>query len=836
MLKECRDKIGATAGRPVSNKEGDGMRAALRSKMASLRNSQQYKDVWARLTHEQRAVLAAQAIAKDVKEKAEITKYKRRKQAIAQDRIVRELDRLNRDEDHQAFCAIADVLRGIERTAKGIQNEFLSSMLDTLNGIGSYWLGLVENAQDVHDFVREVYGFPTGNARAHAAAQAWTDTSEAIRARAHAAGAEIGRIPYGYLPQSHDWWRIRKEGFDAWYEFILPRLDRDRYVDENGDRLEGRSLRESLYSTYEKIITSGHEDSNIFNLADSIKTRVMGYEVYESRNIHLDGPDAFLEYEGRFGRSSMTGSIIGYVSRMSQDIAIMETLGPRPEAAFDMMKQVADGQAKNARTEETRWRLLTKYSDWQGLTDASVDDMWAVLKGTTSTAAVNREGVANFMSGWRNLEVAGKLGKAFISSFSDIPSYFIATGFNRLDFMDSFTFLFAAYGSDWKDFASRAGLIADSIASDFNRWAADNLGQGWTAKMANFTMKASFLTAFTDATRRAFGLTMMSSLGKMIDKNWDQLDTYDRARLQQAGIDEETWGCFQRAGAEEYRGHKFLTIEQLRRIEIRPDDDPAAIQALPGKLLGFIISESEMASLGADITTRAQATRGLQRGTLKGELVRAFYLFKSFPIAMMEKHFRRAMFLHQHGDMVDQLGYLAGLTVATTVFGAISLQVQQLLNGKDMEDMETPKFWLEALAKGGGLGFIGDWLANGLSDDARYGAMSGLTNFAGPQIGTAVEVSDLATAALGSAIYDRETKPAVKAIKLTRSHLPFLNMWYTSTAIDRAFMNDLQEYLSPGYMRRMEQRMRRGTGQQYWLPQDSLTPTRAPKMAEAPSR
>ena len=166
------------------------------------------------------------------------------------------------------------------------------------------------------------------------------------------------------------------------------------------------------------------------------------------------------------------------------------------------------------------------------------------------------------------------------------------------------------------------------------------------------------------------------------------------------------------------------------------------------------------------------------------------------------RHYRRAAFLGQYGNRVDQASYAAGIFVATTIFGAISLQVQNLLNGKDLQDMEVSlqnkAFWMQAFTKGGGLGFLGDWIVNGLSEDARYGAMSGLTNFAGPVVGTVVDASDLLTSMAGSAIYDKETKPGARAVRLVRSHTPFVNLWYTSAVIDRAFMNEVQDYLSPG--------------------------------------
>lgn len=839
MKQECRDFIGKTLGRKVSNEEGDKIISAIKARMGVLAGSDQYKDKWGQMTLDDRIIAAAGDIAKEIQDAAEAKKAARYKQVLAQNKIVREMERLSTQEDIQSYSAVARILLGVERSAKGIQNEYLSQMLDTLNGIGSKWMGFVENEADVRDFVREVYGVSTGNDRAKAAAAAWSKTAEDMRSRAVRAGAEIGKLDYGYIPQSHDWWKLRKMGKDAWVDTIMPLLDRTRFIGDDGGVMDDTGVRAVLEAAWDNIVTDGNPDSNLFDIAQKVtEHNVSRYKKYQHRVLHFKDADAFLAYERQFGQGSLTSTLIGHVAKMSHDIAIMEGMGPQADTTFEFMKSIAQSAAENARSEETRWRLLTKYSDWQGLTDTSIDDMWSVLSGRASTAAVNRQGAAEFMSGWRNLEVAGKLGKAFISSFSDIPSYFVATGFNRMDFGQGLRFFLSAYGSDWRDYASRAGIIADSLASDFNRWAGDNIGQGWTAKMANATMKASFLTAFTDATRRAFGLNMMASMAKLIEKDWSALDDYDRARLENAGINERDWQLFQAAGTEEHRGVRFLTIRQLKAL--KADQATGVLQsevdALPGKLLGLIVSEGEMASLGPDLVTRAESTRGAQRGTAKGEIWRMVYLFKSFPIAMMEKHWRRAQFLNRHGSMVDQLGYAAGILVATTVFGTLSLQVQNLLNGKDLQDMWSREFWLEAISKGGGLGFLGDWLANGLSENARYGAISGLANFMGPQVGTVVEGYDLVTSGIQSLGYDKETKPTAKAVKLVRSHMPFINMWYTSSAIDRAFMNELQDWMSPGYIDRMERRLRRGTGQEYWLPPDSMTPQRAPRMAEYPDK
>ena len=687
LRQECLDQVSTILGRKLTPREGQEILSSIRSTMGALNHRD--PQAWAAMTLDERIAAASAELSSQVSQRARRKAANLRKQALAQDRLLHKLDRLAKEEDIQAYAGVAKILQEVYGYSKGVTNEYLSSMLDTFHGIRSRYLGFVEDAQDVRDFVYEAFGTPTGNERAANAWKAFSETAEAMRQRAVSAGADIGKLDYGYIPQSHDSWKVRKaskilngdkngDSRTDWVQFIMPLLDRSRYVDELGNPLSNEELADFLGRAYDDIITSGSPDTDIFDISLNQPQRIsQRFRKYHHRAIHFKDANSYLEYEAKFGNGSMTGAVVGHVAKMANDIALLEKLGPQPKASFEKMKYVAQAVSENARGTASKWKLLTKYSDWQGLTDASVDDMWNVMTGIANRAAVNREGVAGFMQGWRNLEMAGKLGKAFITSFSDIPSYFVATGFNRLPILQGAKFFIAAYGSDWKDYAARMGIIAEGLTADFNRWAVDNIGHGWTSKLTNASMRASLLNAFTDGTRRAFSLNMMAGLGKLVKLNWDELDAYDRARLLDGGIDEKTWRIFQLAGVDTYKGIDFLTIESVRSVasqfqllprDITEDD----VRQSVSQLLGFIIRESEMASLGPDLVTRAETTRGAQRGTLKGEISRALFLFKSFPLAMMEKHFRRARFLARHGSGADQVSYAAGILVATTVTARIS--------------------------------------------------------------------------------------------------------------------------------------------------------------------
>lgn len=854
MRQECLDNVSQVLSRRFTNEEGDAMIQQIRLMMESLKETDPN---WGQKSFDERVTDAANALAVQRVQKAARKKELYVLQVIKQNEALTKMDRLAKEEDTHAFKAVGRMMADIDHKAKGIANQYLSNMLDTLNGIGSKWFGMIEDSKDVYDFVRESFGQSSGNERAKKAWEAWSKTAEDMRLRANKDGADIGKLDYGYIPQSHDSWKMLKaekvlkvkgqSSKDAWVDFIAPLLDRGRYLDEYGQPLSDDSYREMLGHIYDRIITDGSTEDNIFKIAQERPEQLARRQRFPHRSLHFASPEAWIRYESKFGKGSLSTSLIGHVQRMASAIAIMEDWGPEPRATFDLLKYTSEQvsqnaimqmQAANTKTGLKRsvqsmrdaFRRNFQYKDSQGVF-VNLDQIWANLTGEAYRVETNNRPLADFMQGWRNLEVAGKLGKAFITSFSDIPTYFVSTGFNRMDMFSGLKFLGRAYGKDWEDYATRAGVMAESMISDFNRWAGDNLGENWTSKVANATMRASLLTGFTDATRRAFSLNMMASLAKLVRTDWNALNSFDRARLESADITMSDWQIYQAAGIDVFKDIGFLNPKSIR--ELQGFDELAKEQA-ESKLIAFIVRESEMASMQPDLIVRSSANRGLQKGTAGGEFARALFFFKSFPIAMMKQHFERAQFLSRHGGQNDRLKYVASILVGTTLFGAISLQVQNLLNGKDLQDTSSREFWLNAFTKGGGLGFLGDFIANQLSENARYGAWS-TVSMLGPQASTVLELSDTLTKATGNVLYDKETQPLASLLRTIRSHTPFINMWYTSTAIDRYVMNDLQEYLSPGYLARMEARTYRSWGQGYWWGLRDETPRRAPRMARQPN-
>jgi len=539
----------------------------------------------------------------------------------------------------------------------------------------------------------------------------------------------------------------------------------------------------------------------------------------DHRAIHFKDADSYIQYAAGYNKGGIMSAMQGHVSRLAKDIGLVEEMGPNPEVQFQFLHDTA---AKTGATDLVGpWLVPTTH-------------MWSALNGSLGHP-VNVK-MAEVMQGARNVEIFGKLQSALLSSVTDLPTYFITTGFNKLPMIDSAINLVRSFGGESRDYANRAGLIAESVVSDMNRWAEGNIGAGVTGKLANATMKASLLEAWTDSLRRGFSITMMGALGKMSRSEWSALDAGDRLRLEAKGVTETDFKIWQMATPENWRGSQMLTAPSIRAI---PESQLSAagltvrdVDRSVSRMLGAIVDESEYASLAQDLGTRAAVTRGTKKGTVEGEFLRSIMLFKGFPMAMVSRHWGRVADQWAAGNKGSSVAYAAGLMTSLTVFGALAVQLKDMANGKDPRDMTTAKFWGAAFAQGGGVGIFGDILYTGMGGQNRAGVPNWMS-MAGPVVGSGLEAIDLTAGNLGEAMKGKETHAGAEALRFSRSHLPFVNMWYAKGAIDHAGLHDLQELLSPGYLSRMQDRAHQDWNQSfYWQPGHGL-PNRAPDLSKA---
>lgn len=678
-----------------------------------------------------------------------------------------------------------------------------------------------ENPRMTADVVREVYtnaDGSSGNATASTAARAWLDTIEGLRQRFNAAGGDVGRLEYGYTPQPHDRIRIRKAGRDAWAAEVLPLLDRKRYLHADGARMNDDEVADLLRDAWETITTDGLNKQDPGAFKGSGKRANRGSD---ERVIHFRDGEAWLAYNGRFGRGSLYDAMMGHIAGITRDIALVERYGPDPEATARLQFDLA------ARADGTDPQKLV------GVFSVNPQTFWNMITGKVGMP--QDETLARAFETARNIQTAAKLGGAVISSVTDLGTLAITAGYNRLPYWQLVKDIKTAASADAKDFMSAHGMIAESIADSMNRWSGDHMGHGWSGKLANSTMRWSLTKAWTDSLRQGFTLTMNAGLARMARQGWGTLAEFDRVRLQRAGITEADWQALQAVPLEQFKGRELLTPQGIK---------DAGQPELAARVFAFINDEAEMAVLNPDMTTRAITTMGGQQaGTWGGEIARTVMQFKSFPIAMISRHWRRLLDGSMGADgsplLANRYAYGMALAVTTMALGAVATQAKQILAGKDPINMDPTdgtgaRFWAKAAVQGGGLSIMGDLFLTDPSATWGDQAANAIKNVAGPTLGSANEL--LFKNILGNvweAADGKDTHWQAEAAAWVKSNTPGASVWWVKPAIEHGFLNALNESVSPGYLARMQQRAYKDWSQRYWwAPRDAL-PQRAPDFSAA---
>lgn len=851
LKPECERQVSAVLGRPITESESQDLVASVKNYY--LQNRQAHPNMSRDQVVSEAAKQYAQRIQQDAARKA--FNAKRQALAIYQNRLTYQSMRTNGDSANQAARGI---LNRVDKYKVGVEQEAKSRLVDFLEKTSPTFLGLCENKKLITDLVHEIAGDDTGNPVAKSAAKDWIDTVESLRERFNAAGGDIGKLEDWLFPQTHDRYKITNaarrlaggelkqagltikdtvthkkynpnQNRDAWIDFVWDKLDRSKYLDDDLKPLSDDAMRALLSDVFETIRTNGANKENVGKVTAG-RGKSKANTRQEHRTLMFKDAQARLDYNEVFGSNpSVMGTMMEHIGSMSRDIALMEMLGPSPTNTYNTLKRMAQIDTD----QQTSSTGKIKSAD-----NSLLDAMWKNLSGSANV--VESGFIASIGQGARNLQVAGKLGSAFISSFTDVATYFHTARVNRMPFARSAMLLVKSLNpadkSD-KRFAARAGIIGDELNSAASRFVEGNIGNGITGKLADLTMRLSLLSQWTDAVRRAQSLNTMATFAEATKHNWADIDGWLRYRLEEFGVSEDVWKALQKCKPEELNGSHFLTINSIKNAASKNGDiDGFRVDKLVSTYLSFVMDDSFMASLQPDLMTRSITNWGKSRGTVAGEFIRSIFLFKSFPIAMFTRHLQRSKDLYRYKLQTDgkaaavwsRVGYMSSLVVSTTLVAYVANMFKDLINGSDVKDPTTLDAFKRAFTAGGGMGFIGDILVSGM-DDYKYGHPA-LMNMAGPVLSTAMDAYTIFDK------YKDNKDIGANVLRIVKGNLPVVNLWYTKQLLNHAVFNQIQEMMNPGYHRRIEQKIRKNQGVGYWWKPTDMLPYRMPEIGTEPRR
>ena len=696
---------------------------------------------------------------------------------------------------------------------RNLANQKMSEILVTFS---RNLVGVARNKAKLQNVVREAFGEDTGDLAAKELAQAWQQTHESLRLRFNAAGGSIGKLDNYGFPQTHSAEAVRRSSFEEWRDFIQPRLDINKMIDEStGQPFTSDGLNDALRNVYEAIRTEGWSKLQPSGVR---RGRSLANRRADPRFLQFKNASAWSEYQDKFGASTVFDVMIGHIDNMSRDIALLEVLGPNPNAGVNFIKQSVQKHYAEAGIPE-KARSPSK----------SIDDLYSAITGNTN-APINGFW-ANTFAGTRQILQAAQLGAASIAAITDVNFQRMTRGMNGMPqtkLLQQYLKEFMLTPSKERaKLAIRLGLTAEgysSIAAAQMRFVGDISGPEITKRVSDFVMRVSMLSPITQAGRWSFGMEFLGMLADYSGKTFDELP-FKRV-LERYGFTPDDWNVIRATPLHDEKGAAFLRPSD---IEARTDLPPQAARELATRVMSMLDTETNFAVPSTSLRGRTAILGDLPPGTIMGELARSTLMYKNFAITLHNTHIMRGM--AQQGAKKKGV-YFADFILSTTLMGALALQLKEMAKGRDPRNMNDPAFWGAAMLQGGGLGVFGDFL---YSAQNQYGG-GPLETVAGPVLGVSRDLWYLTAGNLLQAMSGKDVNFASELLNFGSRYTPGSTVFWARLPMERLVWDRLKDWGDPkrhAKVRRLENKYRREYGQSYWWRPGKTAPSRAPDIGAA---
>jgi hypothetical protein len=855
MRDECVDAMVEALGRPLKAAEARDIEDAVRLHMKML--AQADRQAWLALSPQERLEQGAQAAAQALIADLKLKQQRVALQIGAVDRIQNQLDsmapklaagrwakakqafwgtpaeaglKLRALSELLAFDSAGHGVTSTETWGHTIGRQALGELMDTWKSVKGF-SNIFVDKQGVSDLIHELFGEDTGNAAAKAGAAAWFKVTDGLRDRANASGMNIGKLESWRFPQNWSQARIASAGVDQFTNDMLQHLDRSKYLNPDGSSMGDKAMTAMLHHVYDTITSDGMntQKPGAFQGNGMIANRMSTH-----RALHFKDADSFLAAHGNYGESSLFPTLVSHINGLSRDVGLVETWGPNSAQTYryfadkTLLEELRANPTAKARLEHLA---------------ALNDSMFDMASGKRD---VINQTVADIGQGVRNFETAAKLPKVIFSALGDWAGMAATAFANKVPatevFMRGLHNLNPANAVD-RDIAERNGLGFNRVIGGLNRFAGEDLQMGggsraaafrdFTSKLATTVLNATGQERLWDGRRQGLGSVLQSYLGKTVQQveHFKDLNVQDHGILATKGITEADWQVWRRAEGEDWgMKHPVLTPKSVWSI---PDEqlaelgDPTDLKRHAAtSLLGHILEETGMGVMEGGIRQRAGKLLGTAAGTPAGELLHSALLFKTFAFSMTGKHWSRMM------SLPSTMAWKYGATLATvgTVMGAMALQLRNLTNGKNPENMASPQFMANAILKGGGLGFYGDFLY----DETNSNDTSLAAGLMGPTASDLEQIWKLSAGYGFAKMKGRDTRDeGGKILRFARSETPILNLWYLQAAADHLLWNNMQDWVSPGYLDRMQAKAYGQRGTTWWWNPQEGAPNQGPDIRQA---
>ena len=689
---------------------------------------------------------------------------------------------LSRDITRNAKYANVDTrYRSITKWAHGMMTDLQENLHPSMGDVGKEILGVAVDRTRIKNVIRELSGVDTGDAAAKLFSKQWGNTAEQLRLRRNKAGGDTKKLENWMVPQYHDDVKLRKAGLDKWKAFIWDRLDRDKMLNAFDNPMTDAELDTLLNAIHPRVITHGLVDM-VPGVPGSKK---LANARQEQRVLLFKDADAWLEYAEEFGQPDIYHTMMNYVEGMAHDIAQLEVMGPNPELAYNVLRDMARKPGPDGKAGIEGTMAL-----------GTMDAVWNVISGRVN--AIGSAKWAKRLQAIRNIMTSAQLGTAPLSAIADTA--YLAKTARMLDIP-----MYKMFAREMKLLSGvERRAIAGKLMLGNEVWSVKALGgqrfteitgTGVSAQLADATMRMSGLTALTAAGKDVFGLELSARFAKDFGKSFDNLDGNFKTAIEAFGFTSKDWDIIRSTKTWVHEGeHHFDPAELWQRTDISYKEKMDTLN----RFLDFQSEMSLFAVPEPDARARAIATAGAKKGTVAGEAMRLLFQFKGFPTSVILTHFYAG--LYEKG-LANKAIYMGQLFIGTSVMGYIALQAKELAKGNDLRPFSI-NLMGAAILQGGGAGIMGDFVHAGVFGSNRYG-QDIFTSMAGPGLGLLKDATRVTFGQIGKGIEGEDINFLGDLIHTGRRYVPIASsLWYTRLFFDRVVFDQLELLADPKAQKR----------------------------------
>lgn len=569
-----------------------------------------------------------------------------------------------------------------------------------------------------------------------------------LRERLMAAGGEIAEGKKPFVP-----FMYRREAILQKYKGVDEIVAKRDFAEKVYERLDSElsfkgierdEAIQVIEESFVNIMSGGNRD-----LEQVIDASMAKRKFYNKRNktkhYYAKDSKALGELYEMFGggREMVVDAVLDYARSISKDIAIMEKLGPNPDAGFLRL----EGHLKMAKSKDFDISTLGQVSDLftgKGVTNLTIQfnrAEYVTLKNSDFAAEQNV--ALSALVNARSWAARASLGGMFYSVLGDfvyMGSAFRTYGRGYGNAIRSFltelslnTYPFMLFRGQSKDYIRATGQTIDIFNSLYDVQAREHalMNNSAATRLMNFlTFRMTGSAAATKSTRTGTALDMGKTLAFESEKAWGEIDPKLRELLSETGMNEALW-----EGAVRKNAKRFKSIYSWRKglydhSALRADDSiPIELRYPAARAIDeAIVLVSHMASNEGNLATET-LTSGRAAPVFK-EIVAPLFQLKSFTISQMNWHLNPMVRRIFNEEKLGQKAWgayefaLFGL-IATTA-GTLANQLSDIGSGLtpeplfDKDGSPNGDAFIRGMARSGALGLYGDYINATVNGD-RYG-------------------------------------------------------------------------------------------------------------------